>query len=197
MTVITMPRPVAVPRRHGKFIAMKGNRRKAINRAATEFEKIAAIQKYIGLFSSEKVAQQILMLTRNKSALVFWSVFAVEWSGCDDAYDFNSDFVERFKRNGPCPSQLRSGFWNSLDDQLVVYRGTSRSRVDGIAWSVDRTVADKFAKGMRGIAVPDPVIATGVVAKADIYFATDDREEAEVLCRPKNIRCAPLTPRKA
>jgi len=33
--------------------------------------------------------------------------------------------------------------------------------------------------------VPDPVIATGTIAKADVFFATDDRNEREVICLPE------------
>jgi hypothetical protein len=49
-------------------------------------------------------------------------------------------------------------------------------------------VARRFARGHRRITVPDPVIATGTINKSDIFWATNCRNEYEILGEPRDIK---------
>jgi hypothetical protein len=49
-------------------------------------------------------------------------------------------------------------------------------------------VAWHFARGHRGIRVPDPVVATGTINKSNILWATDCRNEHEILGEPRDIK---------
>jgi hypothetical protein len=71
---------------------------------------------------------------------------------------------------------------------LQVFRGCSRARVCGIAWTMERTIAEGFARGHRGIRVPDPVVASALIPKDAIFFATDDRNENEIVLNPRRLR---------
>ena len=54
--------------------------------------------------------------------------------------------------------------------------------------TTDVHVAEGFARGHRGIRVPDPVVATGTIAKSAVFLATNDRGESEVLGLPHIIK---------
>jgi hypothetical protein len=59
-------------------------------------------------------------------------------------------------------------------------------RIEGaISWTTDKEIARTFACGHRGIRNPDPVIAVATIVKADIFAATNERRESEVLCLPR------------
>jgi hypothetical protein len=53
---------------------------------------------------------------------------------------------------------------------------------------LDRTVAEEFACGRRGIVVPDPVLASAEIHKTAIYFVENEREEQEVVLDPSELR---------
>lgn len=69
-------------------------------------------------------------------------------------------------------------------DRLTVYRGASRARIAAVSWTTDLEVARRFASGHRGIGVPDPVIAMAEISGDEVFWATDDRNESEILCLP-------------
>ena len=77
-------------------------------------------------------------------------------------------------------------WFNALPDEITVYRGCERSSVDGLSWTTDRTVADKFAYGRHGTRLDDPVIATTRVKKADVFFASNSRNEFEIVHDPRD-----------
>jgi hypothetical protein len=79
-------------------------------------------------------------------------------------------------------------FFETLPLRVRVFRGCSRPRVRGVSWAIDRAVAEGFARGHRGIRVPDPVVASAVIPKEYIFFATNDRSEQEVVLNPCRLR---------
>ncbi len=119
---------------------------------------------------------------------IWWAIFADAWSVCDATWKWYEWLGREARRVGPHPSVA------VLPDDFTatVYRGGSRERIAGaISWTTSIEVARTFARGHRGIAVPDPVIATASVTKPDIYWMTDDRDEAEVLCLPRSWTIMP------
>jgi len=65
---------------------------------------------------------------------------------------------------------------------FTIYRGQSRSEPLGFAWSLDVEVALSFARGAGGRApIPDPVLYTAVVKRADILAYITGRDEEEVI----------------
>jgi len=84
------------------------------------------------------------------------------------------------------PSQRQ--FFETLPPLVRVFRGCARLRVRGIAWTVDRAVAEDFARGHRGIRVPEPVVASALIPKEHIFFVTNERQEKEVVLKPRQRR---------
>jgi hypothetical protein len=169
----------------------QGNRRRTISRALLRGDKAAidAINQYLNWFESEFTARSMfqVFIEEDISAAVFWQVFADHWTRCDASYWLNVYFRPLLKRKGPCPVELRDDFWRGLPETFTVYRGTDASRVDGFCWTTEKDTARYFATGGRGGKLPNPVIATGIVNKADVYFATNNRNEREVVCDPVNV----------
>jgi len=74
-------------------------------------------------------------------------------------------------------------------DRWVVYRGVAGSRgqrkVRGLSWTSSRDQACWWA---TRFGLPDPAVYSATVARQEVYCYTDDRREAEFICRPK--RCS-------
>jgi hypothetical protein len=77
-----------------------------------------------------------------------------------------------------------AAWFAALPSVLMIYRGCGVDRMLGASWTLDRATAVGFARGHRGIRVRDPVLATARISKRAVLFATNDREEFEVLGIP-------------
>lgn len=75
-------------------------------------------------------------------------------------------------------------FYNSLPEQVVVYRGCDYDEVEecgvplGISWTTELKVAEFFAYRWNN---PNGCICKAVVPKSSIRYATNDRMEFEVM----------------
>lgn len=83
---------------------------------------------------------------------------------------------------------LRDGKALPRSKFLTVYRGQLPGEAVGIAWSLDRATADKFARGagIRTGSMPGVVLET-VVERADVLGYMTGRGEAEVIIDPRGI----------
>jgi hypothetical protein len=118
-------------------------------------------------------------------------LFLAEWDGCDDAHGYRDDVLELFQNaglDGPIAGEGAERFLAGLPDVVTVFRGCSVSRIGGISWTTSRTVAEGFARGHRGITVPEPVIVRGTVHKNRILAAITEREEEELLLDWRDVR---------
>lgn len=115
----------------------------------------------------------------------FWQLLFREWPSFDAIPHLEyADLMQRLRRVRPVelmPSEMRS-FYEALPDKVAVYRGGDGWDVmGGLSWTLDYEVAETFARGHRGMFNPHPVVISGVVAKDDIAFATNERGEKEVV----------------
>ena len=53
---------------------------------------------------------------------------------------------------------------------------------------MERAIAEGFARGHRGIRVPDPLVASALIPTDAIFFVTDDRNEKEIVLNPRRLR---------
>jgi hypothetical protein len=82
----------------------------------------------------------------------------------------------------------RRRFFGTLPDNITVYRGATQSRIKGaFSWTADKKIACDFARGHRGIYVSGAVVATAFVNRGEVFWATDERHEREVICVPSHI----------
>jgi hypothetical protein len=161
-------------------------KRRRAARVATGDAKVAAVGYYMSLLDSQDRIAELVPLIMQETPEIFWPIFIDNWSSCDAAWEWQRVLIPIFQRVGPYPlGNVDAFWWDDLPDQLTLYRGADRSRIEGaVSWTTDKEIARRFACGHRGIRNPDPVIAVATIAKADIFAATNDRNESEVLCLP-------------
>lgn len=157
-------------------------------------DKIIKILWGIGVNSTNRLSAMI-NLTAFSSPETFWRVFNQCWSDCDDTWDLQEDLLntlECFHYEDSSPQGFLSPeakeFFSKLPDRITVYRGCDRSRIRAISWTTDPKIAKSFAKGHRGIRLPDPVVMTAKVWKRDVITIIQDREESEVIIDPRSLR---------
>jgi hypothetical protein len=150
---------------------------------------IEAISARLGYCSSHE--RLTVMLTRlgGASREIFWPVFCDYWSTCDATWWLQAPLLNILRTHAPAIlSATEQKVFDALPERVRVFRGSSRERVAGLSWSTERRVAERFAHGHRGIPVPDPIVATGIIAKTDIFITNADRNEHEVLLDPDRLQ---------
>jgi hypothetical protein len=140
-----------------------------------------------GGVSSVERLDVLLALTRRKPAEVFWPGFHDAWPLCDDTWHLHERLLlELIGRNREARGvnyldEEARAFFDRLPDPVPVFRGCSLQRTVGVSWTTDRDVACGFARGHRGIRVPSPIVASGLVAKRAVFGVTLSRNESEVI----------------
>jgi hypothetical protein len=154
----------------------------------------AQITHYLGLFGSHERAIPLWESTADEPPDVFWPVFLENWDVCDGLWPLRKILLDTLRRRAAQLSPLNylspndRTFYDALPDPVVVYRGSGRRRVRGLPWTTDPAVAEKFARGGRFSAPPDPVIASAAIAKSGIFFVSIARNESEAILDPYEIK---------
>lgn len=181
---IAMQRAAAAGAVAAASVNLQKNRRAAID----------AVARYSGMHSSEERLQAVLPLISASPPALFWPIFLTEWSSCDNTWPHTRKVRLALKRqhatepSTPYLSPEARKFRSTLSSVVTVYRGCSRDRVNGLAWTTDRAIAEGFAKGHRSIPVPNAVIAQAMIPKEEILFVCVDRDEKEVVLDPQNLQ---------
>jgi hypothetical protein len=166
-------------------------------RAARGWSKIAAAHEYMGLlgYRHDRIAL-LLSLIEFEPAEVFWPIF-IHWWPCDYTWKSMRWLAKVLRRVGPCDPYLyaylygddQGVFYDSLPDRITIFRGTCRSRVkNAICWTDDIEIARDFVLSRRSYR--NPVMATAVINKNEIFMA--NRDMREILALPRIINVEPL-----
>ena len=150
---------------------------------------VEAISKRVMFCDSHERLGVMLMQLDVAPREIFWPVFCDHWSHCDDTWRLRIPLLSFLRMHAPpILSADEQKIFNALPERVRVFRGCPRERTMGLSWTTERHVAERFAHGHRGIRVPDPVVATGLIAKADIFIINSDRKEHEVLLDPDRLQ---------
>jgi hypothetical protein len=158
---------------------------------------LQAIEYYFLYANSEERLSWVLSLIEFAPPEMFWPALMDAWSGGDDTWHARSRLLQVLRAMPPAASffsPAQRALFDPLPAQVKVFRGCSRPRLHGIAWTTDRTVAEGFARGHCGIRVPEPVVASAVIPKKYIFFVTDDRSEREVVLNPRRLQNLKIEP---
>lgn len=113
-------------------------------------------------------------------APLFWKLVEQEWSGFD-IIDHEA-YCMLFARFRPWWRPPQAVSYRSLPEQFVVWRGVWRSgREWGLSWTLDRAVAEGFARGHRWMRNPNPIVVKAVINHDQVALALDDRRESELV----------------
>jgi hypothetical protein len=147
-----------------------------------------AIDDYLMLLGSNKRSAAALELFEQCTPPIFWRAFVGWWSCFDDTWMYRDRLLILLRKHATLAlvfdrDESRATF-DALPDLIRVYRGCSAARVAGLAWTLSQDVAAGFARGHRGIAVPDPVVAEANIPKRAVFALIADREENEIVLDP-------------
>jgi hypothetical protein len=111
-------------------------------------------------------------------------VLVENWSGFDAIrHDWFVELVfphlSREVLIGAMSAEARA-FLDGLPDPCLVWRGQDAGQPLGLSWTTDRTAAEGFARGHRGILNRLPAVYQARVSRADIAFVCIDRAESEI-----------------
>ena len=156
----------------------------AIERRPGERRITGLVDDYLIALNSEDRAEALWNLSEALSPKQFWKTVAWWWISCDATWPYRRKALRLMRVHVTfAPAQLRG----SLDDEWTVYRGCSRDRIRGIAWTLDRRVAESFAHGHRLIRARDPVIASARIKRASVFIFPRGRREREVVLDPGGL----------
>lgn len=141
--------------------------------------------------STGRLGLALDLLAHETSGEVFWTVLCEIWCSSDNTWNHQEQLhlalvlhARTGRRNIPAGMRPPEA-WPSY---VKVWRGCSRERVMSVSWTLNRTVAEEFALGYRGIEIPRPVLASADIHKTAIYFVEDERQEQEVVLDPSELR---------
>jgi hypothetical protein len=157
---------------------------------------IDAIGRVTGYCNSHERAGIMLAALCGERAEIFRLVFELDWPARDASwrYSFWPLDMLRWNAHGKLDyiTPEHRAAYDALPDLVEVWRGTDRTRIRSIAWTLNRKVALGLATGMRGGSLPDPVIAHAFIPKEHIFIAyidsPDGRGEAEVVLDQRRLR---------
>lgn len=154
----------------------------------------ASFWRELAIYGSHERAGPLLERLNVMPINLFWLVFQRNWQTCDDLCPHTRRYIQilnyakrwKAKSHDYLSTSVREWF-DGLPDPIPVYRGGSFLTKNGLSWTTDRAIAEGFARGHRTIPVPMPIIATGMVAKNDIFTAIGGKE-CEIVLNPKNLQ---------
>lgn len=122
---------------------------------------------------------------------VFWPVFHAVWNACEVTWEYREElgkYIQLVQETGESEDIHPKDYltpedkaaFESLPNRISIYRGCSLSKVYGYSWTTDRKIAERFARGFRGISVPNPVIASVCIPKKLALGYYTSRNESEV-----------------
>ncbi|MER8375783.1 hypothetical protein NKH19_27265 [Mesorhizobium sp. M1338] len=111
-------------------------------------------------------------------------VFHNVWPTSDATWHQQDELLELLQFHQPMEDFLEGQdrvFYDQLPDVIQIYRGCSRDRLHGLSWTTDRRIAESFARGHRGVPVPEPVVARVSIPKSAVLAISIERGESECL----------------
>jgi hypothetical protein len=110
------------------------------------------------------------------------------WRGSDPD-DTSDEYLRLWKRARVAKGRLIvDGKLPRFGPIVTVYRGQMPGDPLGIAWTTDRTIAVRFAKGAGGRAPMDGAVVTGTVARRNVIAFLSERGESEVIVDPGDVK---------
>ena len=141
--------------------------------------------------STGRLGLALDLLAHETSGEVFWTALCELWCSSDNTWNHQAQLCFAMVLHARTRQRYIPAEKQPPDDWpkfVKVWRGCSRERVQSVSWTLDRTVAEEFVRGHRGIAVPNPVLASAEIHKTAIYFVENEREEQEVVLDPSELR---------
>ena len=141
--------------------------------------------------STGRLGLALDLLAHETSGEVFWTVLCATWCSSDNTWNHEQQLYALMILHSRTRHRYIPAANRPRDDWpkfIEVWRGCSRDHVMSVAWTLNKTVAEEYARGHRGIFMPNPVLAGAEIHKTAIYFVENEREEQEVVLDPSELR---------
>ena len=159
-----------------------------VREAATE-----EIDRYLLSFDSYKRARAMYLLMCGLHARHCLQTFLRWGNMCDAPWPYRS-YLARELRSARAEVALIAvlepdalTFYTRLPDPVQIWRGCERGRERGLSWTVDRAIAEGFARGKRCVN-QHPTLAAAEIPKQHIFGVFLDRKESELAVDPRRLR---------
>lgn len=133
-----------------------------------------------------------IMMKLYEGGYDFIKLIQANWVSCDDFGELTSDLINAFEESGMKAihhmDDRNADWFHALSDDIKIYRGCGLGEGEyGLSWTTEERVAKKFALNHRFYRYKEPVILCGYIKKEDVYYATNARNEFEIICNAENI----------
>lgn len=139
-------------------------------------------------------AEHLLRVMPTLTSELRWKVFLLGWPSCDGVDRRTVLGLMKYlkpshrKHMRAALDEDAAELFDSLPERVTIYRGCCHSRVQGFSWTTDIELAKFFAPGTRWLRSKTPGIATGTVARKDIFAVFAARRESEVMVDPAKVK---------
>jgi hypothetical protein len=124
--------------------------------------------------------RDIESLMENKE---YWELLHDVWTNTENAWQNKDEWYEMFNSDRASrmyfmPKEDRD-VYKTLPMELTIYRGYHKSNdnANGFSWTLDRAIAERFAKHYKG----EGEVISKVVKRTEIFAYTDTRSEQEII----------------
>lgn len=124
----------------------------------------------------------------------FWSLFHEMWVDSENLYCEKAWLRTILRGKYGDPRQIMDeeerAKYESLPEQIVVYRGCTAHNKVGFSWTLNRDKAKWFARRFYIVGKTLPLLLTATINKKDVAAVILGRDEQEVVLprQPKNVR---------
>ena len=142
------------------------------------------INELLSLFNSDARPILFLHMFLDICSTSFWQALYENWSSFDLIPYFYFELL--FDKHSGCWSP---GFMNkddrivydALPERVTIYRGQAAAARVGQSWTLDRSVAEGFARGHRGIRNAAPTVIKATVRKKNVAAVISHRRKSEIV----------------
>jgi hypothetical protein len=159
-------------------------------------DKLAAVRKaeadgdwrlYVDLHERPHRIYALLAATNKglkKTPSEFWAIVGSVWQDSESIYaslnTWKRLWASEIEGRRTCMSEKDICVFDSLPEQIELWRGTSHTSIGGLSWTLDQEKAIWFARRFCTNSRV-PLVAKGTVAKGDVLAYFGERDEREIV----------------
>lgn len=171
------------------------------NAIISDYVRKGDFLRYLTMFGGhERPAAFFAIRDQIKSDRLYWQCVREAWWNLETSLPDKRKWLKCYRSTRPSREALMTMAERRrlevLPASFPVYRGIgSPLAVNGLSWTLSRTVAERFAAyavGSRrkdfGLAASEPAVVSGRCSKRDVLALYLDRKEQELVISPSAVR---------
>ena len=177
--------PVSRPKVDEERRQTARDKRQALEALPEKNLSVRRAQQFINRWcnSYERIFEVFTLMYRLKSRADRLKLLGMNWKCSDNVGRYAHEIRCTIGTEGPILPMMNARerrAYDKLPEEVTIYRGCDRKRLDGMSWSLKRKVAERFPFLTRYKA-EDPVLITATVLKSDVLAVFLGRKEWEIV----------------